>query len=110
PLTVAAVAIADAWLVLSLTGSFRRFAGMETMQLFAPALLALFCLSFWTRSRPARHLVVLSLIFYVAALAADGDTLALSAGLALASAGAFAVAVLAPRAVDAIVRLGGRLP
>src|SRR5690606_30812300 len=37
-------------------------------------------------------------------------TLRIAAALALASAGAFAVAVLAPQAVDGIVQLGGRLP
>ncbi len=110
PLTVATVGIADAWLLMSLMGSFRRFVGLETAQLFIPALLVLFCLSFWTRSQPARHLVVLSLIFYVAALAVDGDTLGISAALAVVSAGAFAIAVLAPQAVDGIVQLGERLP
>ena len=110
PLTVAAVGIADAWLLMTTMGAFRRFTSIETAQLFVPALLVLFGLSFWTRSQPARHLIILSLIFYVAAFAVDGDTLGLSAALAVASAGAFAIAVLAPQAVDGIVQLGGRLP
>lgn len=110
PLTLVAVGIADAWLSMSLMGGFRRLTSFETARFFVPALLVLFCLSFWTRSRPARHLIILSLIFYVAALAVDGDPVGISAGLAVASAGVFAIAVLAPQAADRIVRLGGRLP
>lgn len=110
PLTVAAVGIADAWLVMSMMGNFRRFTSLETAQLFIPALLILFGLSLWTRSQSARHLLILSLIFYVAALAVDGDTLAMATGLAVASVGAFAVSILAPQAVDRVVQLGERLP
>lgn len=110
PLTVAAVGIADAWLLLSLSGGGRRFTGLEPGQIFVPALLALFALSFWSRSQPARHLIVLSLIFYAATLAVDHGTLGVSVALAVAGAGAFAIAVLAPGPADRIVQLGGRLP
>lgn len=111
PLTVAAVGIADAWLVLSLIGSFDIFrSGIDIPQFFVAALLVLFGLSFWTRSQPARHLIMLSLIFYTATLAVDHDTIGIAAALAAVSAGAFAVAVLAPGPVDKIVQLGGRLP
>lgn len=110
PLTVAAVGIADAWLVLSLTGSFSFSRGVDVPQFFVIASLALFALSFWTRSQPARHLIILSLIFYVAVLAVDGDLIWMSAALSAVSACAFAAAVIAPEPVDRIVQLGGRLP
>jgi len=110
PLTVAAVGIADAWLVLSLIGSFDIFRSLDIPQFFAAASLLLFGLSFWTRSQPARHLIILSLIFYTATLAVDHDTIGIAAALAAVSAGAFAVAVLAPEPVDKILQLGGRLP
>ena len=110
PLTVAAVGIADAWLVLSLVGSFDIFRGLDVPQFFVAVSLVLFGLSFWTRSQPARHLIILSLIFYTATLAVDHDTIGIAAVLAAISAGVFAVAALAPGPVDKIVRLGGRLP
>lgn len=109
-LTVAAVGIADAWLLTALFSNFDLFRSADTPRLFLPACLALFVLSFWTRSEPARHLLLLSLVFYVTVLAADNDVLMISTLLALASAGVFGLAVLAPEAVDRLVRLGGRLP
>jgi uncharacterized membrane protein len=110
PLTVAAVGIADAWLVLSLTGSFDVFRGVDVPWVFLPAAAILFGLSLWTRSEPARHLIILSLIFYAATFALDHDVIGVSTILAVVSAVAFAVAVLAPQPVDRIVQLGGRLP
>lgn len=110
PLTVAAVGIADAWLVLSLVGNFDIFRSLQIPQFFAVVSLVLFALSFWTRSQPARHLIILSLIFYVATLAVDHDLMGISATLAAVSTAAFAAAVFAPEPVDRIVQLGGRLP
>lgn len=110
PLTVVAVGIADAWLLMTMTGSYRRFTSFETAQLFIPALVVLTGLSFWTRSQPARHLAILSLIFYTAALSIDSNTLGIAAILAVVCAAAFALAVLAPRSVDRVVQLGERLP
>ncbi|MFC3207841.1 DUF2157 domain-containing protein [Aquamicrobium soli] len=111
PLTVAAVGIADAWLVLSLTGSFDIFfRSIHVPSAFVAALLVLFGLSLWTRSQPARHLILLSLIFYGAALAVDRDAAGLSTLMAAVCAGVFAVAVLAPGPVDRMVQVGGRLP
>jgi uncharacterized membrane protein len=110
PLTVAAVGIADAWLVLSLTGMFDVFRAVNGTSAFVAALLVLFGLSLWTRSQPARHLILLSLIFYGAALAEDRDAAGLSALMAAASAGVFALAVIAPEPIDRMVQVGGRLP
>ena len=69
PLTIAAVALASAWLAL-------RGLGYWTDQSFPHLFLVLAALlwlvSYWTDSKPARHLILLSVIFYVALLAADG--------------------------------------
>lgn len=111
PLTLAAVGIADAWLVLSFTGSHDIFfRSIDVSSAFVVALAALFGLSFWTRSQPARHLILLSLIFYGATLALDRNGAGLSALMAAVSAGVFALAVIAPEPVDRIVQVGGRLP
>ena len=110
PLTVVAVGIADAWLFMKITGSFEIFRGVEFPHFFLFMALVLFVLSFWSRSRAARHLIILSVIFYAALLAIDHDMLQVSLGLAAVSAAAFAASVLAAGPVEAIVRLGGRLP
>jgi uncharacterized membrane protein len=110
PLTVVAVGIADAWLFMKITGSFEIFRGVEFPHFFLFMAFVLFVLSFWSRSRAARHLIILSVIFYAALLAIDHDMLQVSLGLAAVSAAAFAASVLAAGPVEAIVRLGGRLP
>jgi uncharacterized membrane protein len=110
PLTVVAVGIADAWLFMKITGSFGIFRGVEFPHFFLFMAFVLFVLSFWSRSRAARHLIILSVIFYAALLAIDHDMLQVSLGLAAVSAAAFAASVLAAGPVEAIVRLGGRLP
>jgi uncharacterized membrane protein len=109
-LTVAAVGIADAWFVLSIVGSFDFFRSLQIPHFFVLVSIVLFGLSFWTRSQPARHLIILSLIFYVATLAIDHEMVGVAAVLAAISAGVFAVASLAPEPFDKIVQLGGRLP
>lgn len=110
PLTVAAVGIADAWLAMKLVGGFWLFSSGEIPHLFVVIAAGLFAVSYWTRSYAARHLLVLSLIFYVVGLAVDDNLLVVAVLLALVSAAAFAAAVIAPAATDAIAKLGGRLP
>jgi uncharacterized membrane protein len=110
PLTVAAVAIADAWLAVTLFNGFEIFSSTEFPHLFVAIVAILFCLSYWTRSQPARHLALLSLILYAALFAADHDVAQVAVALAVVSAACFAFAVLSPRPVDRIVQLGGRLP
>ncbi|WP_269930004.1 DUF2157 domain-containing protein [Aminobacter sp. HY435] len=106
-LTVAAVGIADAWLVLKGFEFFRR----EAFPHLFPVLMAvLWGLSLWTRSMAARHLIVLSLIFYALLLALHYDTFEIATVLAVVSAAVLAVAALAPVQVEHILQLGGRLP
>jgi uncharacterized membrane protein len=110
PLTVAAVGIADGWLLLTVFRGFNLFRSTEFPHLFLAIAAGLFGLSYWTRSQPARHLILLSLILYAAMVAIDHSLTELAALLAAVSAGCFAVAVAAPETVDRVVQLGGRLP
>ncbi|MGX8013572.1 DUF2157 domain-containing protein [Mesorhizobium sp. ORM8.1] len=109
PLTVAAVGIADAWLFLNegeiyWHGRFPDF--------FIVAAIVLFAISFWTRSQAARHLIILSIIFYLfmRAIDHDHDTLRIAVPLVIGSALLFAAAVLTGGPIDKILQLGGRLP
>jgi uncharacterized membrane protein len=107
PLTIAAVGIADAWMVLK---GFDYFGRHDLPHLFLLMAVVLFAVSFWTRSQPARHLILLSLIFYLVLLAVDDASLMVAIPLVVGSAALFAIAVAAPGLVDRIVQLGGRLP
>ncbi|OHV68075.1 hypothetical protein LCM4577_24255 [Mesorhizobium sp. LCM 4577] len=107
PLTVAAIGIADAWLVLKGFGFYWR---AEIPHLFIVVAVVLFAISFWTRSRAARHLIILSVILYLVLLATDHDTLPVAISLAIASALLFAASVFAGDPIDRILQLGGRLP
>jgi uncharacterized membrane protein len=110
PLTVAAVAIADGWLFMTLFRGFNIFRSTEFPYLFPVVVAILFGLSYWTRSQPARHLGILSLIVYASMLAIDHDVVEIAVALAAVSAVCFMAGAFAPEPVDRIVRLGGRLP
>lgn len=107
PLTVASVGIADAWLFLKGFGYYWH-AGFP--HFFVVIAIVLFAISFWTRSRAARHLIILSLLFYLVLFAMDHNTLRVAIPLAVVSALLFAAAIFAADAVDRLVQLGGRLP
>lgn len=106
PLTVAAVGIADAWLFLRGFDYFRR---TEFPHLFVVMALILFAVSFWTRSQAARHLIILSVLFYLVLLATEYDTLQVAIPLVAASVLLF-TAIFAAGPVERVLRLGGRLP
>lgn len=106
-LTVAAVAIADAWLV---TKGFEFFRRTDFPHLFPAFMAALWALSYWTHSRASRHLISLSLVLYAVLLAIHYDALLAGLVLAFISAALLAVAALAPAAAERLVKLGGYLP
>jgi uncharacterized membrane protein len=106
PLTVAAVGIADAWLFLK---GFDYFSRTEFPHLFV-VMAIMFAISFWTRSQAARHLIILSVLFYLMLLATRQDTLQVAIPLVVASALLFAAAIFAAGPVDGVLQLGGRLP
>lgn len=107
PLTVASVGIADAWLFLRGFDYFRR---TEFPHLFVVMAIVLFAISFWTRSQAARHLIILSVIFYLVLLFTEYETLQVAVPLIIVSALLFAAAIFAAGPVDRILQLGGRLP
>ncbi|RUX30507.1 DUF2157 domain-containing protein [Mesorhizobium sp. M7A.F.Ca.US.011.01.1.1] len=106
PLTVASVGIADAWLFLK---GFDYYSRSEFPHAFVIMAIVLFAVSFWTRSQAARHLIILSVLFYLV-LVTDHDTLQVAIPLVVVSALLFAASVFAPDPVDRVVQLGGRLP
>ncbi|THF58238.1 DUF2157 domain-containing protein [Ollibium composti] len=110
PLTVAAVGIAVGWLFLILFHGFNLFESTEFPHFFVAIVAALFLLSYWTRSQPTRHLVLLSLILYTALVVADHNLIGIALALAAVSAVCFAAGALAPGPVDRVVQIGGRLP
>lgn len=107
PLTVAAVGISIAWLFVRAFDFYDRPVFPDFFVVMAPVL---FVVSFWTRSQPARHLIILSVIFYIAVRGLDQNTLALAIPLVAVSALLFAVSIFAAGPADWILQLGGRLP
>ncbi|CAH2400569.1 membrane hypothetical protein [Mesorhizobium ventifaucium] len=107
PLTVTSVGIADAWLFLKGFDYFRR---TEFPHLFVVMAIVLFAISFWTRSQAARHLIILSVNFYLVLLFTEYETLQVAVPLIIVSALLFAAAIFAAGPVDRILQIGGRLP
>ncbi|MFU0503776.1 DUF2157 domain-containing protein [Pseudaminobacter sp. NGMCC 1.201702] len=107
PLTVGAVAIAMAWLILR--GVENWGAGLPS-HLYLVIALLLWLVSYWTQSRAARHLILLSLILYVALLAVQYEVLGLATVLAIGSAALFALHVRIPGEVERVIRLGSGFP
>jgi uncharacterized membrane protein len=107
PLTVAAVTLAAGWMFLR-GGGYWTDTSFPHLFLLLAALLWL--VSYWTDSMPARHLLLLSLIFYAAMFIASGgvNVVLFASLLAVVSASLFATAVLAPDPIEKIVRLDGR--
>ncbi len=106
PLTVAAVGIADAWLFLK---GF-DYGRAAFLHFFIVMAVVLFAVSFWTRSQAARHLIILSILFYLVLLVGDHNTLRIAVPLVVVSALLFAAAVFAGDPIDKVLQLGGRLP
>jgi len=107
PLTVAAVGLAAAWMFLR-GGGYWADSSFPHLFLLLAALLWL--VSYWTDSIVARHLLLLSLIFYAAMFTASGgvNVVLFASLLAAGSAALFAAAVLAPDPIEKIAQLDGR--
>ncbi|MFC5386001.1 DUF2157 domain-containing protein [Aquamicrobium segne] len=110
PLTAACVGISIAWLSGAVTGGWIGAASYGPPILFVPIVAVLWGISYWTGAKMARHLILLSLIGYVAWCALDGDVFITSALMASVCAGIFVMACFMPQAVEAIARLDGRTP
>jgi len=107
PLTVMAVVLAGSWLFMEGVGFFRQ---TEVPLGFLVLAALLWLVSYWTQSAAARHLLLLSLVFYAALYAAETSVLPLASLLAAVSALVFAFAVFLPDLSERIARIDGLLP
>lgn len=107
PLTVGAVLLAGAWLLMSATASG---SGDNVPLSWLALAIVLWAVSLWTDSSPGRHLLLLSAILFCGLLYLDNDNLHAPAILAAASAAAFALGIWRPAATDRLLRLDGALP
>lgn len=107
PLTVGAVLLAGAWLLMTATASGRG----DHVPLSWLALAAvLWAVSLRTASAASRHLLLLSAMLFAGLLYVDHESLRAPAILAAVSAAAFALGVWRPEATDRLARLDGGLP
>lgn len=107
PLTVGAVLLAGAWLLMVAT---EEGEGGSVPLLYLALAAALWAVSLWTGSVPARNLILLSLMLYAGLFYIDGESLHAPLVLAIVSAAAFAAAAWAPDRSEQVLRLGGALP
>lgn len=109
PLTIAAVALSAAWLILREVDFWRD---SDFPYVFIGIAFVLWLVSYWTESAAARHLILLSLVLYAVLLAFERDVevVGIAGVLAAVSAILFALAVLMPAQTEAIARLNGLLP
>ncbi|WP_274629243.1 DUF2157 domain-containing protein [Arvimicrobium flavum] len=105
-LTNASVIIAVVWLLM------REFDYPSTGHPHGFLLLgaASWAISYWTRSRAARHLLVLSAILYAFLYGIDGRQMEMGVALVVVSAIVFAAALWAGDAVERLAQLGGPYP
>lgn len=107
PLTMAAVVLCAVWMFQLGMGFWRDIAIPHG---FLAIAAALWLVSYWTRSAGARHLLLLSLVFYGAILAVETDVERVAPIVAALSAVLFGVAVALPRETERIAQIGGLLP
>lgn len=107
PLTVAASAIGICWMVLR---GFNYWEAGQFPRFYLVVAVVLWLVSYWTQSRVARHLILLSLVFYACLPALHYDVTGVGIALAVLSAALFALAARLPEAVESLARLGGRFP
>lgn len=108
PLTMAAVALAVAWLVLREVDFWRM---SDFPHAFIGIAVVLWFVSYWTDSAASRHLLLLSLVFYAVLLAVEHEEVVMTAAvLATVSAALFAFAVAMPGQVEKIARVNGLMP
>jgi uncharacterized membrane protein len=106
-LTNACIPLAVAWLLFAFDWG-RLDHGPSYWFLILVA--AIWLVSYWTGSRAARHLVILSVIFYAVLYGIGDDAVAVGVLLASVSAALFVGAWLFPEAVERFARLGGPQP
>lgn len=103
-LAAASVCLSAAWAAWPIF-SFN----LEVNAWYPLLLAALWAVAVWTRSLPARHLIVLSLVAHFTFLYLDTDQLLIPAVMALVSAAAFVASVRGGEIVDRLTGLGDGL-
>ncbi len=100
-LAAAAVCLSGAWV------AWPVFQFDLDVNRWYPLLLAiLWVIAVWTRSLPARHLILLALIVHFTLLYIDNDLLLIPAAMALISAGVFVLGVRGGESFDRMTGLG----
>ncbi len=103
-LTVTAVAIAGVWFWIQV---WDFWSDSDVPHEYVLVLAVLWIVSLWTGARAARHLILLSVIFYVSMTYMLTELLAIPMLLALASAALFLAAIFRPEVMERLLRLGG---
>lgn len=106
-LTMAAVGLAVAWMVLGGVDFWRH---TPVPHLFVPLAAVLWGVSWWTGSAAARHLILLGLLFYAVLLMGEFDVPPVAMALAALAVAIGALCALAPAGVERAARLDGLLP
>lgn len=107
-LTNAAVLIAVTWLLMR-EFEYNPHSGHQSYG-FLVLGAVIWAISYWTESRAARHLLVLSVILYAFLWGIDGPVIETGIILAVVSTLVFAAALWAHEAVEKFARLGGPYP
>lgn len=106
-LTNAAVLIAVTWLLMR---EFEYSPHPDHPHGFLLLGAVIWAVSYWTRSRVARHLLVLSAILYAFLYGIDGPVIETGIALVVVSVIVFAAAYFAHDAVERFAQLGGPYP
>ncbi|MGC4025909.1 MAG: DUF2157 domain-containing protein [Mesorhizobium sp.] len=106
-LTNASVLIACAWLLMAFDWG-RIDHGPSYIFLVLVAII--WAISYWTDSRAARHLVILSVLFYAFLYAISDDAVLVGIILIALSICVFIAAYLAPDTIERFAQLGGPQP
>lgn len=104
-LTIGAVLLATLWMAMMAPWPDRG-----TLYILFLAFVLLWALSFWTASRPARHLLVAALCLFVILQYLHAQALAAPIALAVAAAALFAFAWIRPDLAERWTGLGHALP
>ena len=105
-LTIGAVLLGGAWMVMHAVDDW----ALQLPSAYLAVAAVLYLLSFWTRSAPARHLVLLSLFLFAAFLYARDETFVVPIVLIALSVALFAFGRLQPTQAERMLGLGSALP
>lgn len=106
-LTVGAVLLAVAWMIMH---PLAHWDAGDLPVLYLLLVVALYALSFWTRSRVSRHLLMLSLWLFAFIFFWRDESMVIPQMVVVASIALFVFGLLYPRSADMVLGLGSALP